>query len=253
MRRIIFSILVIMISSFVYGQKYVVDTSIGDVYVLNKGKSSIVEVGYIIKQGDTIKTGRDSECYISVDRRGYIKVEPNTSVKFEEIESIAKESKRDKLSVNGNIILSVKGIFSQNSSLSIKTSTAFATVRGTEFVIEVADMTTRVYVLEGKVEVAPLVSQVESDLLMFSTLLNAGEKIEISEIDVINATSFLRKGKEGEYGVFLNSKKKSIIASERERFSQRMKMLRDLQKKRKEELERKKKEYLKDPSKMFEE
>lgn len=236
---------------FSLASHYVVDNAIGDVFVRNKGRTVGVEVGYVIKQGDTIMTGRDSECYISI-KNGYIKVEQNSSITFEQLDKIAKGFKSDNVKVFGSVILSIGGVFSKDKTLNIKTQTAFATVRGTEFVIDADNRSTVIYVLEGVVSVAPLLPLTEEELIRRAVDVRKGEKIEISEIDVINATTFIKEGNEEGYGIFLNGKKRFLIESEKERFNQRMKTLRELQKKRKEELERKRKEYLKDPSRMFE-
>ncbi|MFN4245687.1 MAG: FecR domain-containing protein [Brevinematia bacterium] len=244
---------IFVISGFVFAQKYVVDTAIGDVFVKTKGKTKGVEVGYVLKGGDVLYTGKDSECYVLVNNKGYIKLEENSSITFEQIELVVKGKSVDSLKVLGSVIFSVKGIFVSGNSLNIKTDNAFATVRGTEFVVENPKKATTIYVLEGRVAVAPLFSDVEDELVSKSILVEEGEKIEISEIDVINSTSFLQKGDEEGYGIFLKGKKKPLIASEKERFSQRMKMLRELQKKRLKELEEKKKKYLKDPSELFKE
>lgn len=254
MKKVIYLIVLLVIFSGIgYGQKYVIDSAIGDVAIKNQKKSIEAEPGYLIKEGDTIITGKDSECYIIVEKKGYIKVEEKSSITFEQIDKAVKNGTKDNVNVKGSVIFSVSGIFSSNKPLNIKTQTAFATVRGTEFIVEINQKTTTLYVLEGKVAVAPLFSDNEDELLNKSIVVNEDEKIEISEIDVINATSFIKEGDEKGYGVFLKDKKKSLIASEKERFKQRMKMLRELQQKRKEELEKKKKEYLKDPSKLFEE
>ena len=242
-----------VLGSFAFGQKYVVDTAIGNVYVKNQGKSKGIEVGYVLKKGDILYTGKDSECYISVKNSGYIKVEEKSSISFDEIDKVVKDGSKDSVRVVGSVIFSVKGIFGGGKSLNIRTGNAFATVRGTEFVVEFPREKTTVYVLEGSVYVAPLFSDNEEELAKKSILVKEGEKIEISEIDVINSTSFIKEGDEERYGVFLSKKKKSLLASEKERFNKRMKILRELQKKRLKELEEKKKEYLKDPSKLFEE
>lgn len=244
-------LLVFFVVTFSFANQYVIDNAIGDVFVRNKGKTRGVEVGYVVKQGDTISTGRDSECYISI-KNGYIKVEQNSSITFDQLDKIARGFRSDNVRVSGSVILSVGGVFSKDKTLNIKTQTAFATVRGTDFVVETDGKSTVIYVLEGVVGVAPLLPLADEELMRRTVDVRGGEKIEISELDIINATSFINEGDEEGYGVFLNGKKKSLIASEKERFNQRMKMLRELQKKRKEEIERKKKEYLKDPSKMFE-
>lgn len=244
---------VLLCAGIGYANRYVVDSAIGDVFVKNKGKTREVRVGYTLIEGDTIITGKSSECYISVEKKGYIKVEENSSITFEQINRTFGNKTSDSLRITGNILFSISGVFTKNKVLNAKTETAFATVRGTEFVIESKKEATVVYVLTGKVAVAPLFSENENELSERTITLNEGEKIEISEIDIINATSFLKEGEKDKYNIFLTGKKKPLITSEKERFNKRMKLLRELQKKRMKELEKKKKEYLKDPSKMFEE
>lgn len=253
MKKIGLVLVLFLVSSLGFAQKYVVDVVIGDVVVRNKGKVKVVDVGYVLKVGDVLSTKEDSECYISVEGKGYIKVEENSSVSFEEISKSFGSGTKDSLGVVGSVIFSVKGIFSKSKVLNVKSDTAFATIRGTEFVVESFRDKTTIYVLEGRVGVAPMFTKNENTLIAKSIILSEGEKIEISEIDVINATSFINNKDEEGYGVFLNGKKQSLIESEKERFAKRMEMLREIQKKRLKELEKKKKEYLKDPSKLFEE
>ncbi|MEN2997699.1 MAG: FecR family protein [Brevinematia bacterium] len=254
MRRVLFAFFgLVVFVNLSLAQRYVVDTVIGNVTVKSKNKVRSIEVGYVLKEGDTIITAKDSECYISVENKGYIRVEGRSSITFEQIGRAFKGGSKDSITSTGSIFLSVKGIFGSGKALNVKTQTAFATVRGTEFVVEVEKKLTKVYVLEGEVAVAPLFSTDEEELAKRTVQVKKGEKIEISEIDVINATSFLKEGEDEEYYSFLEAKRKSLVASERERFEKRMKMLRDLQRKRSQELERKRKEYLKNPSKLFEE
>ncbi|MGC8870324.1 MAG: FecR domain-containing protein [Brevinematia bacterium] len=254
MRNIFLVVLLfVFATTFAYGKTYTIELMIGDVVVKN-GKNKInVDIGYVIKKGDVITTGKDSECYISVDNgKGTIKIEEKSSIAFEEIDKVTSNGTIDKVNLKGNIVSSVEGVYSENAMLGVKTRTAFATVRGTEFVMEVGkdDTTTSLYVLEGKVAIVPLVALSEEELISRSIFVNEGQKIEISEIDVINATSFITD--EEKFEGFMTKKKVSLIASERERFKKRINMLKEIQQKRKEELEKKKKEYLKDPSKLFE-
>lgn len=240
-----------IVSTFAYAKTYTIDLMIGDVVVKNGNKKVNADIGYVIKKRDIITTGKDSECYISVDGgKGTIKVEENSTITFEDIEAVIGAGTIDKVSLKGNVIASIKGVFSNDKMLGIKTQTAFATVRGTEFALEVKnDNTTALYVLEGKVAIIPSLKLSEDELIDKSVFVNEGEKVEISEIDVINATSFMKD--EEKFQGFLTGKRVSLVASERERFKKRIDMLKEIQKKRKEELEKRKKEYLKDPSKLF--
>jgi hypothetical protein len=252
MRKVVFAILVALVFAVPsFSVTYKIDFILGDVIVM-KGKKSITpDIGYVIKKGDKVITGKDSECSITIDDKGVLKLEEKSSVSFDEIGRIVNDYKLDKVSAKGNIIFSAKGAFSDKNRLGIKTETAFATVRGTEFDIETDGDSTTLYTLEGTVYIAPLIPGVRyGELIDNSIEVNENEKITITSLDVINATSVFNE--KGEFS-FLESNKKSLTEAEKERFNKRLKMLKELQKQRKSELQEKTKEYSKDPSKLFDE
>ncbi len=252
MKKLVLAIsLLIFFSGISFGATYKIDLIIGKVTLKQGSKSISPSIGYILKKGDTIITGKDSECTIKINDKGLLKIEEQTTVTFDEIEKVAAGYKIDKISAKGNIIFSAQGVYSPKSRVTIKTETAFATVRGTEFIIESDEQDTTVYTLEGSVLVAPAIPDIEYTKLIdrYSIDVNEEEKITLSSLDVINATT---KFKEGEGIEFLKNKKQPLTEIEKQRYKQRLQMLKELYKKKKSELQKKTKEYSKDIEKLFE-
>ncbi len=251
--RTFFGVIVLLAFISTSFADYVIDFVVGNVKIKSGKKNLEANMDYVLKKGDTVVVGKDSECIISVYQKGYIKLEENSSITFENLQAISSQGTFDKVSTKGNVLFTVSGVFSPKKVLAIKSKTAYATVRGTEFAMEIDEDSTTLYVLEGSVYITPNVKVSESKLYSISTPINENEKVEITSLDVINATTVLDKA--GEEGLIslIKSKKKSLIESEKERFSLRLNALKEIHKKKKEEMKNKMKEYKKDPSKLFEE
>ncbi len=247
----IVTFLLVLLSTISFGATYKIDLIIGKVILKQGYKSMSPNIGYTLKKGDTIITAKDSECVIKINDKGLMKIEEQTTVTFDEIEKITTKYKLDKISAKGNIAFSGRKVYSPKNKVTIKTETAFATVRGTEFVLEAEEQNTTIYTIEGSVSVAPILPNAEYTTLIdnYSVDVNEGEKISLSSLDIINATTEFEKGKGLEY---LKGKKQPLTEIEKQKYAKRLKMLKELYKKRKSELQKKTKEYSKDIEKLFE-
>ncbi len=131
----------------------IVTMVIGDVKVQNVMKLEDVEVGYKLKQGDTIIASDGSECEVQIDNKSVVRIAEKTKVSFEEIVYEVGSKKQSIVElVKGNVKTAVKKL--SGEEFKVKTSTAIAAVRGTKFSVTVDDKgNTKVVVSEGKVSV----------------------------------------------------------------------------------------------------
>jgi hypothetical protein len=140
--------------SEVKNKEYVISFILGDVLV--NGKSA--KLDYVFKVGDEVEVGKDSELVISVYGRGNIRIKDEAKFKFEEIQSVFEGKKNDTISLfKGKLLSKVEGIFSDSKRLNVVTESAFATIRGTTFMIKVIGKDTEIKVKKGKLYVAPSV------------------------------------------------------------------------------------------------
>ncbi len=121
------------------------------------------EIGGILKQSDRIHTGDKSFCDISIGE-SIIRIQQNSDTV---LESIFKDSMREDtiLSVTtGKVLCRPKKLLKADRFV-VKTPTAIAGVRGTDFSVELdKKMTTRVTVYSGEVKLAKRVRQFERSL-----------------------------------------------------------------------------------------
>lgn len=142
----------------------VVTMVLGDVKVQNILNIYDLEVGYTLKEGDTIITSSDSECEIQINKKILVRVSENTKVSFHQIALSVDKGKNNIVEIiSGSLKSAVKDL--GKDSFKVKTSTAVAAVRGTKFSVSVDEKNnTKVVVSEGKVEVK-VRSKVMQDLI----------------------------------------------------------------------------------------
>ncbi|MFN4245436.1 MAG: FecR domain-containing protein, partial [Brevinematia bacterium] len=157
----------------------IVTMVIGEVKVQNLMKLEDVQVGYKLKQGDTIISSEGSECEIQINKKSLVKVGEKTKVSFEEIAYGVKGKKQSIVELfEGNIKTAVKKL--SGEEFKVRTSTAVAAVRGTKFSVTVDDKgNTKVVVSEGKVAVS-VRSKVIDDLKK-----EIGDKPELHKLEEI--------------------------------------------------------------------
>lgn len=126
-----------------------VSVSVGDVKALRGSDIFGVEVGDVLRGGDTIITGPSSECVIQVGNGVALKILENTSLSIAGV--IQNQDKQENIFslVKGSIVSLVKKL--NNENIRIRTSTGLALVRGTKFMVSSDNDKTTLIVSDGKV------------------------------------------------------------------------------------------------------
>ncbi len=131
----------------------------GTASIEREGKASIpVKVQYQVKDGDIIETGDRSYVIIQTDDGIVIRFDSKTRVVFK---SISDEKNRELNLDRGKVVSSVSKL-KKESEYRVKTPTAVASVRGTEFLTEYDKGKTVVAVGKGKVSVVKTATEEEN-------------------------------------------------------------------------------------------
>ncbi|OHD65629.1 MAG: hypothetical protein A2176_13370 [Spirochaetes bacterium RBG_13_51_14] len=155
---------------------------IGDVTKNN----AAVQIGDIIKEKDVIQTGTDSFCDIKIGG-SLIRVKQKTKII---LSSLLKQDDLENTILDlmsGKMLCKPKKLFKSESFL-VKTPTAVAGVRGTQFSVEAdANGTSRIKVFEGQVKVARRIKQLDGDIMKIIDAapgIKKEEKVVITKEDV---------------------------------------------------------------------
>lgn len=126
-----------------------VSVSVGDVRALRGNDIFGVEVGDVLRGGDTVITGPNSECVIQIGNGVALKILENTSLSIAGV--IRNQGRQESIFglVKGSIVSLVKKL--NNENIRIRTSTGLALVRGTKFMVSSDNDKTTLVVSEGKV------------------------------------------------------------------------------------------------------
>lgn len=131
----------------------------GTASIEREGKASVsVKVQDQVKDGDIIETGDRSYVIIQTDDGIVIRFDSNTRVVFK---SISDEKNRELNLDRGKVVSSVSKL-KKESEYRVKTPTAVASVRGTEFLTEYDKGKTVVAVGKGKVSVVKTATEEEN-------------------------------------------------------------------------------------------
>lgn len=139
----------------------------GQVQVQKKQANTFepLKVGGKVFPGDTVKTSTDSRAKIVMSDRNVLNLAPDTILVISKYvnneESGSNEKKAELLMLQGKVRAKVEEKYEkENQGFQIKTPTAVAGVRGTDFLVNynAQTRTTDVYVTGGVVAVAPLAS-----------------------------------------------------------------------------------------------
>lgn len=102
-----------------------------------------------LKQGERVSTGRDERAAITIDSRGSrVELEPNSTFLFMKVD--------DYQILKGEFAFFFKKLASGRTPIRVRSRTAIAGVRGTEFLTSVTRSKTLVQVLDGLVRVSNL-------------------------------------------------------------------------------------------------
>ncbi len=151
--------------------------------------SAAVQIGDIIKEKDMIQTGTESFCDIKIGQ-SLIRVKQKTKVV---LSSLIRQGGMEKTAVDldsGKMLCKPKKLI-KSESFMVKTPTAVAGVRGTQFTVETDTTgTSRIKVFEGSVKVAKRVKELEESMPQVLSLapdVNKEEKVVITRQDVEKA------------------------------------------------------------------
>lgn len=158
---------------------------IGDVKI----NSVEAQIGDIIKQNDDIITADNSFCDIRIGE-SIIRIKSLTSVK---ISTLVKSGNIEDTEIglnSGKLLCKPKKLLKEENFL-VKTPTAVAGVRGTQFTVEADKLkTTRIKVFQGEVKVARRIKQFESSVekvMELAPTLEKEEKVVITAEEVKGA------------------------------------------------------------------
>ena len=158
---------------------------IGDV----KKNSAEVQIGDLIKENDMIVTADNSFCDIKIGE-SIIRIKSLSNVK---IATLFKNGNIENTTLgldSGKMLCKPKKLL-KDENFFVKTPTAVAGVRGTQFAVETdKELTTRIKVFKGEVKVAKRVKQFESSMekvLTFAPGVQQEEKIVITADEVKKA------------------------------------------------------------------
>ncbi|MBP7738075.1 MAG: FecR domain-containing protein [Spirochaetes bacterium] len=157
--------------------------------------SAAVQIGDVIQEKDVIQTGTDSFCDIKIGQ-SLIRVKQKTKVV---LATLIRQGGMENTAIDlssGKMLCKPKKLI-KSESFMVKTPTAVAGVRGTQFTVETDSTgTSRIKVFEGSVKVAKRVKELEEsmpEVLSIAPDLNKEEKVVITKEDVDKAEKIVRK------------------------------------------------------------
>jgi hypothetical protein len=163
---------------------------IGDVTKNN----AAVQIGDVIKEKDVIQTGTESFCDVRIGQ-SLIRVKQKTKVV---LATLIRQGGLENTAVDlaaGKMLCKPKKLI-KSESFMVKTPTAVAGVRGTQFTVEAdSNGTSRIKVFEGTVKVAKRVKEFEASMPLVLSLasdVNKEEKVIITKQDVEQTEKIVR-------------------------------------------------------------
>lgn len=139
-------------------------------------------IGELITQDDVINTGVDSFCDIRIGE-SVIRIKSMTNLKISGLLR-SGDAENTELDLTGGKLLCKPKKLLKSESFIVKTPTAVAAVRGTQFTVEADKLnTTRIKVFKGEVKVVKRVKQLESEIdkvIDYAPVIEQEEKIVIT-------------------------------------------------------------------------
>ena len=112
----------------------------GDAYVISEKGILPAVIGNSLKEGDSVKTARDSYIEILITGNSVIRLDENTELSIERLAVVGKDSDVRISLATGSIINKVERIVAPaGGAYSIKTQSAAFGVRGTEFMVSASE------------------------------------------------------------------------------------------------------------------
>lgn len=189
-RLLIFSLLTILAISLSCSRGQVDEYAMVTFMIGDVAKNSLpVNIGDIIQEKDTIKTGEDSFCDVKIGS-SIIRIKQKSQVVIASLVNKDNMESTDLSLGVGKMLCKPKKLLKSEKFI-IKTPTAVAGVRGTQFTVETDEKkTTRIKVYDGKVKVAKRIKKFDNnvdDVLEIAPTLEEKEKVIITAKDVIKA------------------------------------------------------------------
>ncbi len=157
---------------------YTLGYYIGNVTVTNNSKFRKVNLGMNFTQGDVISTGKGAIAEISVNKKGFIKISPSSSVRMAELMADNEKNIAQLNLEKGKVLVGISKL-KKGARFKIKSKTAVASVRGTVFRVASAQKVAKIQVVKGVVRVNPVkngevLSNVQVDV-------SKGKAVDLSE------------------------------------------------------------------------
>jgi hypothetical protein len=180
-------------------------------------------IGDIISQSDVIRTGKDSFCDIRIGG-SVVRIKENSKVVMSTLTHNGDEENTALGLDVGKILCKPKRLI-KSENFMVKTPTAVAAVRGTQFIVEAdSKETTRIKVFAGKLKIAKRIQELEGSvdkILAIAPELEEHEKVIITKRDVDNAQKVVRgillketgKGEEKAIAVAIDQAKGDILVN----------------------------------------
>lgn len=155
----------------------------GDVKVTSKGKVSPAKVGVKVNEGDIVVTGPDSRAKIVMMDKNVLNLSPDSTLEIVVYKNDPKtQSKKVELKVDqGKVRASVEQKYDEDkNTFKIKTPTAVAGVRGTDFSVSFNPATKKSQVVTFKGAVAVALPNLSNNGgLQKAVLVRAGESTDV--------------------------------------------------------------------------
>jgi hypothetical protein len=155
----------------------------GQVHIESPKATTEAKVGSKISVGDTVVTEIDSRAKIVMSDRNIINISPNSKLKIEKYTNSANEKNVELNLIEGKVRNNVEQKYdNKNSKFQIRTATAVAGVRGTQFITSYDKKTrvTEVVTLRGEVRFQALVTTGNKENSE-GVIIHKGEKSEVRE------------------------------------------------------------------------
>ncbi len=158
----------------------------GVVKIESGGGTSDAKVSSKVQVGDTIISGVDSRAKIVMSDRNILNISPNTKLKIEKYTNTPTDKNVNLNLLEGKVRSKVEQKYdNKNSKFEVRTATAVAGVRGTEFVTSYSSVTkvTEVITLKGQVSFQT-VSATGTAPTTEPVVIEKGEKSQAKENEV---------------------------------------------------------------------
>lgn len=155
----------------------------GSIKIESGGASSDAKVSSKVRVGDTIISGVDSRAKIVMTDRNILNISPNTKMKIEKYSNTPNDKNVNLNLIEGKVRSKVEEKYdNKNSKFEVRTATAVAGVRGTDFVTSYSSSTkvTEVITLKGKVSFQTI-SATGTAPTTPPVVISKGEKSEAKE------------------------------------------------------------------------